>query len=331
MMKHPASLHKIDVKCLLSGLLLCFTCLQVAAQQFSVRSFRLLPNDISAYIDPVKDLNQEACALIKVVADCDFVFSTPLGIVRRRNEVGETWIYLPNGSVLLTIKHPQWGVLRDYRLPTPLESRLTYELVLSSPITYIPKTVAPIEDKPAALDTTLYLPDKLSSLPYQRPKRPRERWHFLLLANGGIHRNGPSAGIQIAAMRRHGAYLHLQSDFHSMPDTQQDCNRDGIPTGETIAPYYTGRTFAARRMFLAGGIHRLFGNFCLYEGIGYGRRIVAWEEMTGDLFRNTAYSAQGISAELGGVLRVKQWAVSAGVITIAARHWEATVGFGLHF
>ena len=30
-----------------------------------MHSFRCLPNDITAWIDPVRDLNDEACALIK--------------------------------------------------------------------------------------------------------------------------------------------------------------------------------------------------------------------------------------------------------------------------
>lgn len=38
------------------------------AQEFSVASFRQLPNDMSAFINNVRDLNDEACALIKVVA-----------------------------------------------------------------------------------------------------------------------------------------------------------------------------------------------------------------------------------------------------------------------
>ena len=37
----------------------------VQAQNFAVSNFRPLPNDISAYIQPVRDLNDEACALIK--------------------------------------------------------------------------------------------------------------------------------------------------------------------------------------------------------------------------------------------------------------------------
>ena len=114
-------------------ILLCFLGRSLDAQEFKVHSFRCLPNDITAWVDPVRDLNDEACALIKVVGDPDFVFSTPLGIVSRKNEVGEIWLYVPHGTVKLTIKHPRWGVLRDYRFPAALESRLTYELVIASP------------------------------------------------------------------------------------------------------------------------------------------------------------------------------------------------------
>lgn len=104
----------------------------VQAQEFSVAGFRLLPNDVSAFITPVRDLNDEPCALVKVEAPSDFAFSTPLGIVSRKDKVGEIWLYLPKGSKLLTIKHPEWGVLRDYRFSKPLESRMTYELKLKT-------------------------------------------------------------------------------------------------------------------------------------------------------------------------------------------------------
>ncbi|MFR4037363.1 MAG: hypothetical protein ACLTZT_05985 [Butyricimonas faecalis] len=111
-------------------ILLCFLGHSIDAQEFEVRSFRCLTNDITAWVDPVRDLNDEACALIKVVGDPDFVFSTPLGIVARKNEVGEIWIYVPHGTMKLTIGSPL-GVLRDYRFPSALESRLTYELVIA--------------------------------------------------------------------------------------------------------------------------------------------------------------------------------------------------------
>ena len=85
-----------------------------ADSTFTVESFRQLPTDVSAFIDAVRDLNGEACALVKVVAPADFAFSSPLGIVKRLDEVGEIWLYLPKGTKTLTLKHPEWGVLRDY-------------------------------------------------------------------------------------------------------------------------------------------------------------------------------------------------------------------------
>lgn len=98
-------------------ILLCFLGRSIDAQEFKVHSFRCLPNDITAWIDPVRDLNDEACALIKVVGDPDFVFSTPLGIVSRKNEVGEIWLYVPHGTVKLTIKHPRWGGVEGLSFP----------------------------------------------------------------------------------------------------------------------------------------------------------------------------------------------------------------------
>ena len=50
-----------------------------------------MPNDVSAFITPVRDLNDEPCALVKVEAPSDFAFSTPLGIVSRKDKVGEIW------------------------------------------------------------------------------------------------------------------------------------------------------------------------------------------------------------------------------------------------
>lgn len=104
-----------------------------ADSTFSVESFRQLPTDVSAFIDAVRDLNDEACALLKVVAPADFAFSSPLGIVERRDKVGEIWLFMPKGTKSITLKHPQWGVLRDYAFGTKLESRMTYEMRLRLP------------------------------------------------------------------------------------------------------------------------------------------------------------------------------------------------------
>lgn len=318
--------------CLLTGFLLLASAEKVSAQEFTVRQFRILPNDISAYIDPVRDLNDEACALIKVVGDKDFAFSSPLGIVKRKNDIGEIWLYLPKGSVLLTIKHPQWGVLRDYRFPTPLESRMTYELILTPPLGYqYPIEMPTLENRPVQPDTSLHLTNHLLPLPPQRLRRPREPWRRLVLLNAGIQADGPSAGLRLALMRRHGAYLLVQKDFHRMPNTQGECDRNGMLPGTDEAPYYTGRTEKGRWMLMAGGMHRLIADFCIYEGLGYGQRDVAWEQNNGTQLLNTDFSYRGISAEAGGLYRFRRMVVSAGVMTIRFRYWEAAVGVGINF
>lgn len=317
---------------LLAIVLCLWTAGRMDAQEFIVRSFRMLPNDITAYIEPVRDLNDEACALLKVVGDKDFVFSSPLGIVKRKNDVGEIWIYLPKGSVMITIKHPQWGVLRDYRFPHPLESRMTYELTLNPPLGYQrPVELPALEKHPLLPDTTRHLIGHLPMPPTERPHRPREPWRRLLLINMGLQGDGPSAGLRIALMRRHGAYLMAQKDFHAMPRTEGECDRNGIPTGATEAPYYTGRTENGRWMLMAGGIHRIVSDFCLYEGLGYGQRNLAWEQDNGMLLRNKDYSRRGLSAEAGCLYRFYRIAVSAGVMTIQGRYWEAAVGLGINF
>ena len=208
---------------------------------------------------------------------------------------------------------------------------MTYELVLTTPIVIAHPTIPPLTNKPILPDTTLHYLSSLRESPAPRPKRPRERRHYLLLGNLGIHQSGPSIGIRAGVMRRHGVYLLLQGNFHSMPDTKGKCDREGIVIEENGRPYYTGHTEDGRRILLAGGLHRIAGEFCLYEGIGYGKRTIGWETIEGKLLRNTAYSSQGISAEIGGIWRFKKIAVSAGVFTIAASHWEANVGIGFHF
>ena len=80
---------------------------EMDAQKFSVKSFRVLPNDVTAFINPVRDLNDQDCALIKVQGTPDFVFSTPLGIIEREDKVGEIWLFITANSKKLTIKHTE--------------------------------------------------------------------------------------------------------------------------------------------------------------------------------------------------------------------------------
>lgn len=310
-------------------ILLCLAGLSSRAQEFKVRSFRCLPNDITAWVDPVRDLNDEACALIKVVGDPDFVFSTPLGIVARRNEVGEIWIYVPHGTVKLTVKHPRWGVLRDYRFPTALESRLTYELVIAPPPEKVTEKPYPGVAKLSfrGLGNT---PLDYSLCPPLVGKSRSGKPACFLVATLGIHEGEVANGLRFGMTRRHGVWVHVQSNFRFL-STSGECNKSGELASGEPTPYYKKSVSRGVGSVTAGGIHRIVGLWHLYEGVGYGEQRVVWETLEGVKLRNTDYSVKGIAGELGVLLEVRRVVLSVGVLTIRGEYWEPLLGIGINF
>jgi uncharacterized protein (TIGR02145 family) len=104
-----------------------------SAQQMSVKSFRMLENDLTAQVtDPVEDFDGKKSALIKVVTtQTGFEFDGGmLGIVKIVQKTAEVWVYVPHKAKALTIKHPQLGIIRNYAYPVPIELARTYELIL---------------------------------------------------------------------------------------------------------------------------------------------------------------------------------------------------------
>ncbi len=293
------------------------------SQQFQVRSFKQLTNDISAYIDTVRDLNDEACALVKVVCSQDFVFSSPLGIVKRKNETGEIWLYLPQGSTLLTLKHPQWGVLRDYQFLKPLESRMTYELVVDEPTEtkMIPLTIL----TPPTI--TLVRKDTLIVFsPKQR--HPSKPFNYFLTATLSVTNDHPMAGFRMAVYKQHGIYLSIASDLHSSPTISGETDNSSSVPKDEFRTYDTGRTHSSRMMLVAGVIHQINNKIITYEGGGWGYHTVAWEQMDGRWFENTDQSNKGWCAEVGMGYLFKKWILSIGAQTLKGKEWGINIGIG---
>lgn len=288
---------------------------------FTVASFRQLPTDVSAFIDAVHDLNGEACALLKVVAPSDFAFSSPLGIVKRRDEVGEIWLYLPKGTKSITLKHPQWGVLRNYQLGTKLESRMTYEMRLHLP-------QAAIVEKH---DTIVYTQTVVDTITVAPPVRIMQL-HAYTLLTASMHTDGPSWGIMAAIMRRHGVYVHASSNLHSAKPTLGSCNSDGYRADSDSKPYYTGRTQTAEYALTFGAIHRLNSWLNIFEGVGYGSNTTSWqlaESEGGGWLRNNDLTHKGVAAEFGIVVNVGRLCFSASALTIAGKQWQGCIGVGI--
>ena len=292
-----------------------------SAVKFKVTGFRVLSNDVSAFITPVRDLNNEACALLKVVARQDFAFSSPLGIVKRKDEVGEIWLYLPKGTRRITIKHPRWGVLRNYRLPLALESRVAYEMTISEP--RIPMAYEH--------DTVILTKTIVDTVAVKR-KRPRLPMTFHALFTLSMHQNGPSWGVMLAAMRRHGMFVHVSSDFRSIGNTRFTCDEEGYIDDSGTMPYYTGETRHSNWTATAGAIHRLCSVLSVFEGIGYGRTATAWqlaESEGGGSALNDGLTHKGVAGELGLMATFGKINISASVITIAGRQWQGCFGVGI--
>lgn len=316
-------LHIPMVRALLMMLMLCMAeCSSVMAQQFSVSRFRILPNDVSAFITPVRDLNDEACALLKITATSEYAFSSPLGIVMRKDNVGEIWLYLPNGTKKITIKHPEWGVMRDYSFEKPLESHMTYEMVINSP-----KPAIALKHDTIVLTKTIV---DTVAVKRRRPKLPLTA-HAMLTVS--MHENGPSWGVMVALMRRHGFFVHASTDLHSIGKTSVTCDKEGYIEGSSIKPYYTGHTRHSAYTVTAGAIHRLWPKVRIFEGIGYGRSSTAWElaeSEGGGLALNDGLTHEGIAAELGVLLSFGRVSVSASAVTIAGRQWQGCIGVGIN-
>lgn len=292
-----------------------------SAVKFKVTGFRVLSNDVSAFITPVRDLNNEACALLKVVARQDFAFSSPLGIVKRKDEVGEIWLYLPKGTRRITIKHPRWGVLRNYRLPLALESHVAYEMTISEP--RIPMAYEH--------DTVILTKTIVDTVTVKR-KRPRLPMTFHALFTISMHQNGPSWGVMLAAMRRHGMFVHVSSDFRSIGNTRFTCDEEGYIDDSGTMPYYTGETRHSNWTATAGAIHRLCSVLSVFEGIGYGRTATAWqlaESEGGGSALNDGLTHKGVAGELGLMATFGKINISASVITIAGRQWQGCFGVGI--
>lgn len=299
------------------------------AREFQVASFRELPNDVSAFINPVRDLNEEDCALLKMVAPADFVFSTPLGIVKRIDKTGEIWLYLPRGSKKITLKHAEWGVLRDYEFPCRLESHKTYEISLQYP--QIPPPVQSYEAPTAVTIRDTLVVTRIDTL-VVRPEKPKIPLEFDYTAAFGV--GGKAAytycSLMAALMKRHGGYIRISFNGGTPESVEASCDRHGLVDGRER--FYSGATRRDVYMVGAGAIHRISGNISVFEGLGYADNTLDWQlapSEGGGYVRNSYFSNKGLTVEAGIHYRFKRLIITASVMTLKGTEWFGTIGIGL--
>ena len=117
-------------------ILFCVGCwlLGVGAQNMKVLDFKLLEKDLTANTRGTQklDMNGETAALIKIqTPERGFSFDGGMqGIVASEEHAGEIWLYVPRRAQKLIIQHHDYGVLRDYFYPIPVEGGKTYEMLI---------------------------------------------------------------------------------------------------------------------------------------------------------------------------------------------------------
>ena len=276
------------------------TSLVSLAQDMTVKSFKLKDTDATAQANPVLDLNEQPCALVKVTVkpktaeevkfSGNYIGATPF------DEATQSYfVYLPDGNTELTVIVPsagralvnfaKYGVKR-------VKSKATYELEINT----------------------------------AEPRRT------LIMVEGALGRSQTALGFMVGMVQKHGGYLRGRFDFRSA-STSLEADETGIlSTGEyTNSEFYSGAKKKSRFSITAGYLYRFAKPFYGYIGAGYGSRTFACENTDGEWVKMKDTSASGIAAEIGGIFRFGKVGVSLGYQTISFKYHEASLGIGLFF
>lgn len=307
-------------------ILLCICCTAVWAQDFRVTSFSLLESDLTARVDPVLDLNGDACALVRVMADKRFEFSGPLGIVKREDKTAEILLYVPAGTKALTISHPRWGMLRNYMLPLVLEGRRTYELVL--------RPTAVVEVVPELMTDTLIerpvvesMEAELVTKEIQIKQRKSFPTHWVFMAQAGIGKTF-SSGAMIAYLHRVAFYGSFLSNWSSVKSDGLECDKNGTLYSTNTTPYYKTTSKQTFYTIDAGATLLLARGFWVYGGAGYGARQKYWETIDGQVVKNIDLSTEGLALSIGTIITYRQLSAQVGLKSITLKDIILTVGVG---
>lgn len=273
--------------------LMCICCQCLLAQELQIEPLEKLERDLYARTHERLDLNEVPCAVIRVsVANAkDFTFEGNI-IGDVIYHPGEALVYMTKGSRNVTIKSEKFGAMK-YAFPERLEKQVVYRLKL--------KIILPEDQK----TRTLVMP---------------------VVGLG----EATSYGVMIGLVKKTGAYLKVKYNFQSLSN-DYECDANGVVVGSNEPSWFTGENKTTRFALTAGVLQRLYKPLYLYAGAGYGTKILGWEMQGGEWAENVDESYKGIEAELGGIYRIKNIALSAGVQTNSFKYWEATLGVGIMF
>ena len=181
---------------------------------FEIRNFRERTTDLSAISSNYKDLNGNPAALIRMtVRDPQFEFSANLGIIAQEKKTGEVYLYVPQNTKRLTVRHPSLGVLKDYAIPVRIRSKVTYDadiVITGSSQPTVPSIKEPVVPQTYEPVTPTYpyepQPQTKSSQSYSSPE-----FHFYAgIGFNAVSLMGPSVqlGISYGMFSLEGGFVY---------------------------------------------------------------------------------------------------------------------------
>ena len=305
--------------------------------EFFVSSFKALEMDLDARLHPEIDENGKKAALVKVVTgERGFSFDVGImGIVGIRQEVGEIWVYIPENVRRMTIRHKDFGVIRDYEFGVPVVSACVYELVLHTPergsaLQVSDKAASGIVPAASAPVTGIAIPSLTAS-----GRKTEKKW--FVNVHAGIVPDF-SAGLMAGRTyvgtddgRGFGWYLKGVSDFRFQTRYDYECLGDGTVDGEQIWTKQNGHTWKSRYSVTGGMIWKCLRCLGFYAGLGAGQKSLVWEDSQDRRVRVKDWSYKGMAMDAGAMLSFGRWNVSAGVSSITGGYYGLEAGFGVCF
>ncbi len=310
-------------------LLAALPCVVLNAQQYSegefkILSFKRLSWDLDARINhPVIDQNGKKTALIKVITgEKDFSFDVGImGVTEVRQENGEIWVYVPEHVRKITIRHKTFGVIRDFFFTEPIESAVTYEILLKTPET------APVVKKEIVIkDSIIYVPTVPDSSAFTtKPKR--QPFGISVSAIYAVPVNAAGAMLSFEKFKW-GGYLKAVCNFRKA-DHSYDCHSDGTAGDSYI--WTTGQSRTTLQTITCGAIFKATNWLNVYAGGGYGNRTLLWEDTGGDWARVTDRSPRGICVDAGAQFKIRRFRLTAGASSISFKTINCEIGIGFCF
>jgi opacity protein-like surface antigen len=117
----------MNIKRIVLVAVLMIATMSATAQSFEVKDFEEYVWGTYARTHPVKDYqNGELCAVIRFSVPTRGFKFTGDGVMKQTNGAGEVCVYVPRGTEKITIRHPEYGMIRDYKLPVAISSGTEY-------------------------------------------------------------------------------------------------------------------------------------------------------------------------------------------------------------